>query len=454
MTVSPFLQHLFPRHGMKNFVFNHFLMVLMISSVFFVHSTFSMAYEKKRTYSVQLGAFKKLDNALSMVDRLKGLGQYPFYGYETIEGKGKFYMVYIGKYGSHEEAEKSARILRKSDIASTYLIKAWDSEVEILKSTDTPLVIKEITYQLGKDRKEKVFIHSNGKLSPRVFALEGESPKSVIDIKDVDTFKKDQSEILVNGELIKQIRTHLHRDSKTLRIVLDLSPRHKNYRVNQIFYETENIYALEVEVEEEIKIKEKMAKEMGQWGPPHVMREVKQSGIELRSKGEDIAEGDVQVMLLKYNFYSSCWNYNDDFCNPKGNFDNIFIDNGNGTVTDRATNLMWQKGGSLNMVTWGDAREYVEQLNRHDFAGYSDWRLPTLEELTSTMECSWKNRDLFIESVFDRQQKSCWSSDTNGPARAWKANFHFGYVIDNSIEYKNSVRAVRSLPSALSKVGH
>ena len=456
MTVSPLLQPVFFRNGMKNFVFNHFIMVLVISSVFFVRSTFSVASEKKRTYSVQLGAFKTLDNALSMVERLKRLGQYPFYRYETIEGKGKFYIVYIGKYGSQEEAEKNVRMLRKSNIASTYLIKAWDSEVEVLKSTDTPLVIKEITYQLGKDGKEKVFIHANGKFLPMVFAIEGENPKSVIDIKDVDTLKKDQSKIPVHGELIKQIRSHLHRDSNTLRIVLDLSPSHKNYRVNQIFYETENVYALEVEVEEEIKIKEReeMVNDKGQDGPSRAMGEAKQNRIELRSKGKDIAEGDVQVMLIKYNFYSSCWNYNMDFCNPKGSFNNLFIDNGDGTVTDRATNLMWQKGGSFDMVAWGDAKGYMEQLNLHHFAGYSDWRLPTLEELTSMMECSWKNRDLFIESVFDSQQKTCWSSDTNGPRRAWKVNFHLGYIIDNPIEYKNSVRAVRSLPSVLSKVGH
>ena len=105
------------------------------------------------------------------------------------------------------------------------------------------------------------------------------------------------------------------------------------------------------------------------------------------------------------------------------------------------------------MVTWGDNRRYVQQLNRDHFAGYSNWRLPTLEELASTMESSWENEDLFIEPFFDIQQKNCWSSDTNGPERAWKANFRLGYIIDNLVEQKNSVRAVRSLPSMQSKVG-
>ncbi|MBW1887796.1 MAG: SPOR domain-containing protein, partial [Deltaproteobacteria bacterium] len=268
--------------------------------------------EKKKIYSVQLGAFKQLDNALSMVDRIRKLGHHPFYRHETIEGRGKLYIVYTGKYGSSEEAEKGVKILRKSNIASTYLIRSWDNKKEILERADSRLVIKEITYQLGTDRKERVLIHSNGKFSPIVFALEVGIPKSVIDIIDVDAFGKNQAKILINGELIKQIRTHLHQDSKTLRVVLDLSPYYKNYKVNQIFYEAENVYVLEVEVEEQIETeeKEKMAK------------------------------------------------------------------------------------------------------------------------------------------------KNCWSSDTNGPERAWKANFHVGYIIDNSIDHKNSVRAVRSLPSMQSKVGH
>ena len=242
MTVSTLLKSLLLLKGMRRFIIKHFVMVLRISSFFLILSTICTADENKKIYSIQLGAFKQLNNALSMVDRIKKLGHQPFYRHETIEDRGKLYIVYIGRYESREEAEKAVKILRKSNIASKYIIKARDIEVEILKSTPSPLVIKKITYRLEKDRKEKVFIHANGKFSPMVFALEGESPKSIIDIKDVDTFRKDQSKILVNGELIKQIRTHLHQGSKTLRIVLDLSPDYKNYRVNPNF--TENMFCL------------------------------------------------------------------------------------------------------------------------------------------------------------------------------------------------------------------
>lgn len=89
---------------MRRFVVNRFNMVLRISSIFFILSTICAAGEKKKIYSVQLGAFKQLNNALSHIKRIKKLGHQPFYRHETIEDRGKLYIVYIGRYESREEA--------------------------------------------------------------------------------------------------------------------------------------------------------------------------------------------------------------------------------------------------------------------------------------------------------------------------------------------------------------
>ena len=53
-----------------------------------------------------------------------------------------------------------------------------------------------------------------------------------------------------------------------------------------------------------------------------------------------------------------------------------FTDNGNGTVTDNSTGLMWQKTDSGEM-TWDTARTGATSLN---LASYTDWRLPTTQE--------------------------------------------------------------------------
>ncbi len=57
---------------------------------------------------------------------------------------------------------------------------------------------------------------------------------------------------------------------------------------------------------------------------------------------------------------------------------NQFKNNGNGTVTDLATGLVWAKMDSGRGMTWKDALAYAEELS---LAGYSDWRLPNAKEL-------------------------------------------------------------------------
>jgi hypothetical protein len=63
---------------------------------------------------------------------------------------------------------------------------------------------------------------------------------------------------------------------------------------------------------------------------------------------------------------------------------NNFVDNGDGTVSDLATGLMWMRhdAGPMN---WEEALEYCEDL---DSAGYDDWRLPDAKELQSLVDYS------------------------------------------------------------------
>ncbi|MFH1489725.1 MAG: DUF1566 domain-containing protein [Pseudomonadota bacterium] len=165
----------------------------------------------------------------------------------------------------------------------------------------------------------------------------------------------------------------------------------------------------------------------------------------LRNSARDLSTDDVRSMLHRYRFYATCWNYNGDFCNTEGDFPNRMTDNQDGTISDQATGLMWMKGGSPAPLSWADARAFVAQLNGEGFAGHNDWRMPTLEELASLMENSWKNSDLFIDPLFDRTQRYCWSNDTRGMSKAWKANFHLGFFIDFPMTTNNSVRPVRTL---------
>ncbi len=62
---------------------------------------------------------------------------------------------------------------------------------------------------------------------------------------------------------------------------------------------------------------------------------------------------------------------------------NQFVNNGNGTISDNATGLMWMQNDNGTGLTWENALSYAENLT---FSGYSDWRLPNTKELQSIVD--------------------------------------------------------------------
>ncbi len=123
---------------------------------------------------------------------------------------------------------------------------------------------------------------------------------------------------------------------------------------------------------------------------------------------------------------------------------NRFITNGD-EVTDSVTGLIWQKSGSDNNMTHYKTQAYIDDINCRKFAGYDDWRLPTLEELASLLE-NKKVDGLFTDPLFDRKQRWCWSADKRASRGrgVWHVCFYFGSVNWSSLKNYHYVRAVRS----------
>jgi hypothetical protein len=187
-----------------------------------------------------------------------------------------------------------------------------------------------------------------------------------------------------------------------------------------------------------------------------IPKDVSDAGVSLRKEPMKITnEMKIAKMLVKYDFF--------DFSrNPIGSFANDLVDNNDGTVTDKATGLMWQKSGSLESLENRGANKYVKQLNSKHFAGYSDWRMPTIEELASILARS-RNKGVHIAPVFDSKQTRCWTVDQQDRGgrylRAWITDFENGEVSQavwhrfNRTPYlgqyrkntENYVKAVRSL---------
>lgn len=120
------------------------------------------------------------------------------------------------------------------------------------------------------------------------------------------------------------------------------------------------------------------------------------------------------------------------------------VDNGDGTVTDKSTNLMWQKEPDGAYRNWNESMFYCEEL---DLTGYDDWRPPTVKELQSIVDYNFVNPAIDID-YFPKTSASCyWSSSTyaNNISLAWTVGFGYGYVSVSSKANNNNVRAVRDI---------
>ncbi len=85
--------------------------------------------------------------------------------------------------------------------------------------------------------------------------------------------------------------------------------------------------------------------------------------------------------------YPQSKNFEAKFVRGSSNYGvNDLKDNGNGTITDAATGLMWDKNGSNEGMNWEEALAWVEEKNSDNYLGYTDWRLPNAKELQSLLD--------------------------------------------------------------------
>ncbi len=123
----------------------------------------------------------------------------------------------------------------------------------------------------------------------------------------------------------------------------------------------------------------------------------------------------------------------------------VLIDNGDGTVSDTDTGLMWQQAEAGNM-DWQSALAYCENLVL-PVGGYDDWRLPDRNEIHSLIDGNRRNPSLdraFFPGVIS---SAYWSSTSNADIKdgAWTAEFYdgsIGFGHNKMVNY--FVRAVRS----------
>jgi hypothetical protein len=145
----------------------------------------------------------------------------------------------------------------------------------------------------------------------------------------------------------------------------------------------------------------------------NLQAQAQKAPIQFRSKPAALSEEQTKVIIKKYNFYAR-----PDNLQSKG-FKNDFVLQKNGQVVfDRASGLMWQRETSPKFILFGkvsdsrkgeieNAYDNIQRLNEQKFAGFSDWRIPTLEEAMSLTD-----PDNCIDPIFPKTG-AMWTCDSH-----------------------------------------
>lgn len=137
--------------------------------------------------------------------------------------------------------------------------------------------------------------------------------------------------------------------------------------------------------------------------------------------------------------------------------DSQLADNGNGTVTDSRTGLMWKKcveGVSGNNCESGSATDFIWQTalqqpdvinNGSGFAGYRDWRLPNIKELRSIVEEKCDGPAINLTRFPEPSSSAVWSGSPSAGylIYAWYVDFYGGHS-GHGVRDGGEVRLVRS----------
>ncbi len=138
------------------------------------------------------------------------------------------------------------------------------------------------------------------------------------------------------------------------------------------------------------------------------------------------------------------------------------------TIQDNVTGLTWQKSQASGSMYWGEAQTVIDSLNKENYGGYSDWRLPTIKELyslwnegtgwpsidTKYFDISYSSQDELSHAIFWSSTKytGLFASSTDvlsslsiGREMAFGVNFGTGHIKAYTIDFgpTHLVRCVR-----------
>ncbi|CCQ90740.1 hypothetical protein NITGR_360078 [Nitrospina gracilis 3/211] len=129
-----------------------------------------------------------------------------------------------------------------------------------------------------------------------------------------------------------------------------------------------------------------------------------------------------------------------------------FVENDDDTIIDMKRRLIWCRQDSWQLtdkwLSWVQARDYAQELNKKAHGGYKDWRMPTTDEVRSLFDKSQENTDhmgqkAFLVKLFPPGFGFlCWTKETRTKTQAVRFNFRKGGITFDDV-YRTSRGATR-----------
>jgi tetratricopeptide (TPR) repeat protein len=109
----------------------------------------------------------------------------------------------------------------------------------------TELTVKKIAFTRDKGGSERITLFCNQSCVPELFSLEEENPRVVMDMKGFSLIPTKARNVNTGGKLVKRVRSYLDKQTKILRVVLDMEPS-KYYNVRPTQDPSGNTYVLTI----------------------------------------------------------------------------------------------------------------------------------------------------------------------------------------------------------------
>jgi hypothetical protein len=164
---------------------------------------------------------------------------------------------------------------------------------------------------------------------------------------------------------------------------------------------------------------EKKKEDMGTALPQFTKASYTEAACRLPSEPAIIIEQDLVDII-------SGWNFFDSDLNPQGNFTNaLFGTDDDRLIIDAKTALMWQRDG-LDITSIRRMHQQIEEINKKKYAGFTDWRLPTLEEAMSLLEPVPTAKKIHLHPCFSKEQPFIFVAARRSPGGYWFVDYKHG----------------------------